>query len=91
MVAEARSSIERALAIFEAVHGPDHSDVATALIRLGGVQLRLGRFRAGRASMKRGIAILKAAHGPDSRDIFKFFYNRDASTHEFADRLISRL
>ncbi len=59
------ASLERALAISEAVYGPDHPDVASALVNLGIVQLRLRNLEAARASLKRGLAIGKAVYGPD--------------------------
>jgi hypothetical protein len=39
----ARAVLERALAITEALHGPDHPDVATRLNNLGGILQELGQ------------------------------------------------
>ena len=61
----ALSVVERALAIFEAAHGPDHREVAITLTNLGTIQRRLGELAAGRITMERALAIKEAAFGPD--------------------------
>jgi Tfp pilus assembly protein PilF len=55
--------------IREAVYGPDHPEVASALINLGVVQLRLGELGDARASLERALAISEAVYGPDHPEV----------------------
>ncbi len=59
----------RALAILEAVYGPDHPDLAPALTVLGAVQFDLGELPAARASLERALAVVEAVYGPDDPDL----------------------
>ena len=59
------SALRRALAIVEEVYGPNHLEVAGALVNLGIVQQLLGELPAARVSLERARAIFEAAHGPD--------------------------
>ena len=63
----ARASFERALGISRAVFGPDHPEVAKALINLGIVQLELEEVEAARANFKHALAISEATYGIDHR------------------------
>jgi len=60
----ALSVLERALAIKEAAHGPDHPGLAGILTSLGIVQEQLGELPAARATLERALAIKEAAYGP---------------------------
>jgi tetratricopeptide (TPR) repeat protein len=63
--ADAREYLERALAMMEAVHGPDHRDVAPIVSRLGGVLFDLGDLLSAREHYERAVAIQEVAYGPD--------------------------
>jgi tetratricopeptide (TPR) repeat protein len=65
---EARASIERALAIFQTIKGPDNPEVARSFINLGIVQQDMGEFREALTSFERAAAIYVAAYGPDHRE-----------------------
>ena len=67
----ARATLERALAIREAVYGPDHLEVAKTLGNLGVVQRELGDLPAARATLERVLAIFQAAYGPDHPDVVR--------------------
>ena len=62
----ARSALERALAIKEAVYGPRGR---RTLVNLGIVQQKLGELPAARASLERALAIEEAAYGPDHPEV----------------------
>jgi tetratricopeptide (TPR) repeat protein len=66
---QARSLFERALAIDEATHGPDHPDVGTRLNNLAGVLRDLGDFAGARSLFERALAIDESAHGPNHRKL----------------------
>ena len=63
--AAARDLTVRALAIFEAVYGPEHPQVASTLGNLGIVQEQLGEFEDARATQQRALAIFEAVYGPE--------------------------
>jgi Tetratricopeptide repeat len=65
----ARPLTERALAITEAVHGPDHPDVASSLNNLALILQDLGDPGAARPLTERALAITEAVHGPDHPDV----------------------
>jgi tetratricopeptide (TPR) repeat protein len=67
--AEARALIERALAIDEAVYGPDHPEVAIGLINLAGIWRDLGQLATARPLAERALAIDEAAYGPDHPEV----------------------
>jgi hypothetical protein len=54
----AKTTLERACRIFESTSGPNHRDVAVALVHLGRAQRTLTRFLDARHSLGRAIAIL---------------------------------
>ena len=62
--APARTAHELALAIGEAVLGPDRSEVAVSLTNLSNVQGALGELAAARTSLDRALTIFEAVHGP---------------------------
>jgi Tfp pilus assembly protein PilF len=55
------AATSRALAIREAVYGPDHPEVANDLYNLGIVLRELGDLSAARAALERALAIGEAA------------------------------
>ena len=65
----ARATLERALAVKEAVYGPDHPEVAGTLTMLGLLQKDLGDLPAARATLERALAIMEAVYGPDHRQV----------------------
>jgi Tfp pilus assembly protein PilF len=67
--AQARTTLATALAVVEAVYGPDHHQVATTLGNLGNVQQQLGELAAARASQERTLAIFEAVYGPDHPEV----------------------
>jgi tetratricopeptide (TPR) repeat protein len=62
---EARPLAERALAIDQAIHGPDHPAVAADLNTLALILRDLGQLQEARPLAERALAITEAAHGPD--------------------------
>jgi tetratricopeptide (TPR) repeat protein len=68
-LADAKVLKERALAIDEAIHGPDHPDVATDLNNLALILRALGQPEAARPLQERALAIDEAAYGPDHPDV----------------------
>ncbi|MDQ5823776.1 MAG: FxSxx-COOH system tetratricopeptide repeat protein, partial [Chloroflexota bacterium] len=65
----ARGQLVRALAISEAVYGPDHPDVATSLSNLGLVLKDLGDLQEARANIERALAISEAVYDPDHPNV----------------------
>ena len=63
--AAARPLLDRALAITEAAHGPEHPAVATRLNNLAAVLGDLGEPAAARLLLDRALAIHEAAHAPE--------------------------
>jgi tetratricopeptide (TPR) repeat protein len=61
---EARPLLERALAIAEAVHGPDHPEVAIRLNNLALILGGLGESAAARPLLERALAITETVYGP---------------------------
>jgi tetratricopeptide (TPR) repeat protein len=61
----AKSVLGRALRVSVAVHGPDHSAVATAANNLGNVLRGEGDFSGARACFERALTIDEATYGPD--------------------------
>jgi tetratricopeptide (TPR) repeat protein len=62
---DARPLLERALAITEAAHDPDHPYVATALNNLALALHDQGNPEQARTLYERALAITEAAYGPD--------------------------
>jgi len=62
---EAKKIYERALAIGEAVYGPDHPTVAIRVNNLGGVLHDLGDLQGAKKNFERALAIGESAYGPD--------------------------
>jgi tetratricopeptide (TPR) repeat protein len=65
----ARAAFVRALAIEEAVYGPDHPRVARALTKLGEVQWGMGKLSDARATQQHALAIIEAACAPDNPEV----------------------
>jgi len=63
--AGAKSCYERALAIAEAMHGPNHSEVAIRVNNLGSVLLGLGDLAGAKAHFERTLAIMEKIYGPN--------------------------
>jgi tetratricopeptide (TPR) repeat protein len=61
----AKSAYERALRIDEAVHGPEHPNVAIRVNNLGTVLQNLGDLAGAKAAYERALRIDEAAYGPD--------------------------
>jgi tetratricopeptide (TPR) repeat protein len=68
-LAGARDAYERALAIDEAVFGPDHPKVATDVNNLGLVLQDQGDLTGARAAFERALAIDEAVFGPDHPNV----------------------
>jgi hypothetical protein len=77
--AAARPLAERALAISEAAHGPDHPHVGIRLSNLAWILRDLGEPAAARPLAERALAVAEAALGPDNP--------RSHSLHDLARRL----
>ena len=72
---EAKELFERALAVGEAIYGPDHSFVARALNDLGVVEKALGDFQKARVLLERALTIDEATYGPDHPDVARDLNN----------------
>jgi tetratricopeptide (TPR) repeat protein len=57
--AESVQTYRKALAMYEAVRGPDHADVADTLHNLGTVLVQTGQFDEARRGYERALAILE--------------------------------
>ena len=55
----ARATLERALAIFKTIYGPDHPRVAMTLGNLGIVHQKLGELPVARATFERVLSHLR--------------------------------
>ncbi len=66
---EARASMQRALAVTLAVHGPAHPTTSAAENGLGVVEYHLGEFEAAEEHYARAFDIMEAALGPDSPNL----------------------
>ena len=64
-LAEALPLFQRALAIDEALYGPDHPEIATALNNLAFALRDLGRVGEALPLYERALAIAEAVYGPD--------------------------
>jgi len=60
---------QRALAIEEAVYGPEHPEVAITLTNLGIVQLELGKLEAARVTLQRALAIREGVYGREHPEV----------------------
>jgi CHAT domain-containing protein/tetratricopeptide (TPR) repeat protein len=67
--AAAPAPIERALAIYEALHGPDHIYVGATLNELGTFLLANGQLDAALPVFERSLALAVAEHGPDDKNV----------------------
>jgi tetratricopeptide (TPR) repeat protein len=67
--AQAKAAFERALAIDEAVFGPDHPKVATRVNNLGLVLRDLGDLAGARAAFERALAIWEKQLGPEHPNV----------------------
>jgi tetratricopeptide (TPR) repeat protein/tRNA A-37 threonylcarbamoyl transferase component Bud32 len=72
---EARGYHERALAIREKAVGPDHPNVAIALINLGNVAKDEGKYEKARAHLERALAISEKALGPGHPNVARTLTN----------------
>jgi tetratricopeptide (TPR) repeat protein len=61
--------MERAVAIDEAVFGPDHPAVGRDLNNLASILRDLGQLDRARSSQERSLAIDEAVYGPDHPDV----------------------
>jgi tetratricopeptide (TPR) repeat protein len=87
--------LERAVAITEAAHGPDHPTVASRLNNLALVLGDLGQPETARPLLERALAIDEAAHGPDHPTVAIRLSNlatvlRDLGQPETAQPLLER-
>jgi tetratricopeptide (TPR) repeat protein len=74
-LAAARRTLERALRIKEAAHGPDHREVAPTLGNLGTVLQDMGELPAARVALERALRLFEAAHGPDHPEVARALIN----------------
>jgi len=65
----AETNTTNALAIKEAVYGPDHHEVAATLGNLGNIQQQLGRLEEAESTQRRALAIKEAVYGPDHHEV----------------------
>ena len=65
----AETNTTNALAIKEAVYGPDHHEVASTLGNLGNIQQQLGRLEEAEATQRRALTIEEAVYGPDHHEV----------------------
>ncbi|HSM14068.1 MAG TPA: serine/threonine-protein kinase [Thermoanaerobaculia bacterium] len=61
----AKPLLEEALALRERLLGPDHLDVASSLVHLGGVDYLAGEYEEAERALRRALEIRERALGPD--------------------------
>ncbi len=83
--AEAKSAMERALAIDEKALGPDHPEVATDINNLGLVLQHLGDLAGARQHFQRALAIDEKAYGPDHPTVAIYVNNLGSVLHNLGD------
>jgi tetratricopeptide (TPR) repeat protein len=83
--AEARAASERALAIDEAVFGPDHPKVATMVNNLGLVLRDLGDLAGAREALQRALAIWEKQLGPDHPNVASALNNLGMVLQDLGD------
>jgi Tfp pilus assembly protein PilF len=64
----ARRTLQRALAINEAVYGPEHPQIARTLRNLAIVQRQLGELEEARETLRRALVIFERFLGPKHPD-----------------------
>ena len=72
---EAKPLYRRALAIREAVHGPDHPEVAGTLNNLAGLLEGQGKYDEAEPLFRRALAIREAVLGPDHPEVARKLNN----------------
>ena len=87
---DARTALERVLAIFEAAYGPDHPEVATTLGNLANIQQDLGQLADARATQRRALAIFEAAYGPDHPEVARTLGNLGIVQTEMSELAAAR-
>jgi tetratricopeptide (TPR) repeat protein len=88
--AAARVSFERALAIAEAVYGPEHPEVASITNNLGSALRQLGDLAGAKASFQRALRIDQAAYGPDDPEVATDIHNLGTVLHDLGDYASAR-
>ncbi|MGH8898663.1 MAG: tetratricopeptide repeat protein [Egibacteraceae bacterium] len=68
-LAVARDALQQALAIREAVYGPDHLQVARILSTLGIVLAEFGELTTAKQALERALAIYETAYGPNHPNV----------------------
>jgi len=79
----AKSNIERALAIDESAYGPDHPDVAICVNNLGGVLQALGDLQGAKENYERAVAIFTKFLGEDHPNTVTVRNNIEYLDHRF--------
>jgi tetratricopeptide (TPR) repeat protein len=81
----ARETLERALAITEAVHGPNHLGVVGTLENLGIVLRNLGDLGGARQHLQRALTITEPTYGPDHPNVALTLSNLGLILHALGD------
>jgi tetratricopeptide (TPR) repeat protein len=81
----AKDAFERALRIDEAVHGPDHPNVAAHVNNLGSVLRAQGDLEGARAAYERALRIDEAVYGPDHPNVAIRVNNLGSVLHDQGD------
>jgi Tfp pilus assembly protein PilF len=89
-IIEAKALLTRALAINEAVLGPDHPNVAAVCNNLGRLLQDLGDRAAARTHFERALAINEAARGPDHPQVAVIRNNLGGVLLELGDLAAAR-
>jgi tetratricopeptide (TPR) repeat protein len=82
---DARSAIERALKIDEAVYGPGHPNVAIDFNNLGGVLHDMSELWEARNCFERALKIDEAVYGPDHPNVAIDFNNLGGVLHDMSE------
>jgi len=72
---ETRAMAEQAIALKEAVHGPQHDAVADSLTNLGVIDFLLGDYKSAQLSWERALAIREQVLGPDDPGVAQLLNN----------------
>ena len=68
-VAAQKNGLERALALKEKHYGPNHLEVALALMNLSNAYCELGNFKLQRKVLERALSIQEQVYGWDHREV----------------------
>ena len=85
----AKECYERAIVIDEAINGPNHPEVATAVNNLGGVLQNLGDLRGAKECYERALAVFRQFLGEEHPRTKVVRGNLDGVLEEMREKALS--